>query len=159
MELLYSIRARILRCRIASYLGRETTVLSMRANSGGQSGSLTQGSDPLLANNPDATWIAARGDSHSPSHSHGGPIPVGKYLVMRPGSCGLRRWIPIEPYLHFALGRDSFAIHSEGPHGSDGCIVVHRDDYRFLYTTARSAPGSSRIVGRLEVVDLPSLSL
>jgi hypothetical protein len=65
--------------------------------------------------------VAGRGGTHL----HGGPIPVGKYMIDFPlyhSHLGLSaRLTP--GHANAMMHRGGFYIHGRGPHGSDGCIV------------------------------------
>jgi hypothetical protein len=131
--------------------------IDVRAVAGGRAGTTSKGvkPDPFLANNPSATWVKSLGKSGTPGHTEGGPIPAGKYKLLRPGSRGTHAtWIPIEPEMHFALGRTDLYIHKEGPHGSDGCIVLSEKDFDMLRGILKAAPEVGGSVADLTVVDL-----
>jgi hypothetical protein len=68
-----------------------------------------------------------------------------------------KTWIPLVPRGHFALLRTDLYIHPRGPHGSDGCVVLEKDDFNFLRSLLSSSPGKS-IVAQLQVVELPALT-
>lgn len=145
----YSMRIGVLRYSIGNLLltglletvgigGCRVHAIHMRAVSGGRAGSTRPRPDPTLANKVGATWIAARHGPQDARHTEGGPIPMGRYWLLHPREHRLiggqyhPTWIPIRPRHHLAFGRGPFFIHGPGPHGSDGCIVVSRDDLDLL---------------------------
>jgi hypothetical protein len=93
----------------------------MSALSGGGGGS-TKHRPATSVNNPYMEALKTR--SSSTSHVHGGPIPPGKYTILKPSHhphLGLSAKL-VHPHFR-PMGRDGFYIHGRGPHGSDGCIV------------------------------------
>jgi hypothetical protein len=153
IQLIYSIASSRLFGDVTGMLTGNTTRIDMRAVSGGRAGSTTVKPDPFLANNPNAAWIKSLGKSGAAGHTEGGPIPPGKYRLLRPGSRGTHpTWIPIEPSMHFALGRTDLYIHPEGQHGSDGCIVLTLNDFNILRGLLEKAPIIGNSVAGLDVV-------
>ena len=96
-------------------------VFHMSALSGGGGGS-TKHRPTISVNNP--YMEAVKTKDSSKGHVHGGPIPPGKYTILKPS---LHPHLGLSAKLvhrHFRpMGRDGFYIHGRGPHGSDGCIV------------------------------------
>jgi hypothetical protein len=95
----------------------------IEALSGGAGGS-TNNKPSDAVNNPYMEGLKTVGSNSAVGHRHGGPIPPGRYTIVKPSHhphLGLSaqlthpRWRP--------MGRDGFYIHGRGPHGSDGCIV------------------------------------
>jgi hypothetical protein len=105
-------------------------VIHLTALSGGGGGSTRHRSTDSV-NNPYMEGRRTKGSAKLASHTHGGPIPPGRYKINTPAQY---------PHLGLAarldhpgfrpLGRDGFYIHG-GPHGSDGCIVP-LDHARFI---------------------------
>ena len=154
IRLTYSIMMSRLFGEVTGMLTGNTSRLDFRAVSGGRAGSTKVKPDALLANNPHATWIKSDGRIGTASHTEGGPILWGNTRLLRPGSRGSHGWIPIEPTMHFALGRTDLFIHPQGPHGSDGCIVLAPNDYLTLRGLLSSAPKGATSVGDLDVVEM-----
>ena len=93
----------------------------MLAVSGGGAGS-TKHRPTASANNPYMEALKTKGSSAG--HVHGGPIPPGKYTILKPSHhhhLGLSAKL-VHPRFR-PMGRDGFYIHGRGHHGSDGCIV------------------------------------
>jgi hypothetical protein len=102
--------------------------VSVVAVSGGRAGSTTPGAvDPMLANN----LLYMNQKAHLPK-VHGGPLPIGRYIVAAPASNDFGGGKKVYSAKLSAIagsstlgmfGRGGFYIHGRGPHGSEGCIV------------------------------------
>jgi hypothetical protein len=105
-----------------------TDMIHLTAWSGGAGGSrkLTPTND---ANNPYSYGVKEVSGSKHPTR--GGPLPPGSYHIHPPatgGSLGLHA--RLDPLFTAPNHRGGFAIHGQGPKGSDGCIVIPDDRFR-----------------------------
>ena len=122
-------------------------MFNITALSGGGGGS-TQHRPTSAVNNPYMEAFKTVKKSGAPGHQHGGPIPPGKYSIMKPAQhphLGLSaqlvhpQWKP--------MGRDGFYIHGRGSHGSDGCIVpLEPHQFHNLMTALKQSNGGTLIV-------------
>lgn len=143
-RLVYSISSE----RLTGFVGNQR--VNMWGGSGGRAGSTRVSPISGLANNPAASLIQSTGAVGSKGHMEGGPIPQGRYAIRLYG--GTHGWPQLSPVGHSAYGRTSFAIHAQGHHGSDGCIVVSSGDYQRLLLMLRGVPMCGD-VGELEVIE------
>ena len=125
-------------------IGRK--LIHITAMSGGGAGSKLHKAN-FTANNPYMTGLKTI--TSKTGHQHGGPIPPGRYTIMKPGKhphLGLSA--ELVPFGKLPLGgRGGFFIHGRGPHGSDGCIVpTHDDQFRELMQELEQSNGGSLIV-------------
>jgi len=96
--------------------------IHVTAWSGGAGGSRKLGPTEN-ANNPYSYAVKEIDNKKSPMR--GGPIPPGPYQIYPPGkdhTLGL--CAKLNPLFTPPNGRGGFAIHGQGPKGSDGCIVL-----------------------------------
>lgn len=91
----------------------------------------------------------ASGKIGTAGHVCGGPIPLGQWQVLAPGSAhpdgGRLRpnWIPIGP----VRGRTHIYIHPKGTH-TDGCIVLEKSDFdRVKAIVAKDGGGKIYVFG------------
>ena len=99
------------------------------ALSGGGGGSNRRPSNDD-ANNPYSVGVQTDGAPDAFDHRHGGPIPLGKYIIKPPARHPrLGPSARLEPTAQPMLGRSGFLIHGRGRHGSDGCIVPINQDH------------------------------
>lgn len=81
-------------------------------------------------NNPYMVGLQTYGAPDAPDHRHGGPLPLGKYIIKPPARHPrLGPSARLEPTGQPMLGRSGFLIHGRGRHGSDGCIVPINQDH------------------------------
>jgi hypothetical protein len=124
--------------------GRLYHLFALSGGGGGSTKNATQAS----ANNPYMEGLKTSDIPKGKGHTHGGPIPPGKYKIEKPAHhphLGLSakllhpQWRP--------LGRDGFYIHGRGPHGSDGCIVpLHRTQFQDLMSALMHSNGGTLAV-------------
>jgi hypothetical protein len=119
--------------------------IELSALSGGGGGS-TKHTPAGSVNNPYATGVKTTGSGSQ--HVHGGPIPAGAYKICAPANhphLGLSA--QLEPEQSKVKVRGGFFIHGQGPHGSDGCIVLlDRKKFRELMTGLSVSRGGSLLV-------------
>jgi hypothetical protein len=119
-QLTYAILEGLLTGRAA---GRALHIFALSGGGGGSTSTAEGWVDGRTVNNPYRTGLKT---VDRPRHRHGGPIPVGRYTILRPepNHHGHGRWATLvpDPGNHMT-GRDGFGIHGRGPHGSDGCVV------------------------------------
>src|SRR5215472_3264312 len=122
--------------------------------SGGGGGSL-KNSPNGSANNPYMYGLKEVDGDKGHKHVHGGPIPPGAYQIKIPeqnnklGLCA-----KLDPFHELPNDRGGMAIHGEGQHGSDGCIVLHagkckpacNDDLHKLMEKLRVSTGGILLV-------------
>ena len=138
----------ILAGRLWGSIGAET--VNMHGVVGGRGGSKIKGAaDTSVANNP--FKMCQKTDHTANPPVHGGPLPIGTYRLGSPGPHGhLGLSIPLNMsggfYPFGNCGRDGFYIHGQGPHGSDGCIVLAYSDLQKLKTLLTKTPGGTLVV-------------
>jgi hypothetical protein len=126
--------------------------IHMIALSGGGGGS-TLHKTVMSMNNPYMEALKTVGSGKT--HTHGGPLPPGKYLVQAPAKHGhLGLSARLDPSAgHAPMGRDGFYIHGAGPHGSDGCIVpTDKNQFQVLMELLTKSGGGTLLV--VETMDL-----
>jgi Protein of unknown function (DUF2778) len=126
--------------RLSGKIG--TTPISIRAASGGGRGSKVHPGGQPGQIGP-ASWNSQLKESGS---TRGGPLPPGFYRVMKPaqaGGLGLAAQLeqtltsvlyedPGSPVGISVTKRDGFYIHGSGPKGSDGCIVIQKENFNWI---------------------------
>jgi hypothetical protein len=134
---------------LAGFIGGE--MVHLTAWSGGGGGS-TRNATQDSVNNP---YMYALKTVHSKSKKldvHGGPIPPGRYRIRPPSKhkkLGLSCFL--EPAGRLVNNRDGFFIHKQGPHGSDGCVVVPNDKFEeFMEKLSRSRGGTLHVLQAME---------
>jgi hypothetical protein len=106
----------------------EQDLIHITAWSGGAGGSKSHAPNEN-ANNPYMYALKAKDNKARGVHTHGGPIPPGRYRIHIPGPHGHYKLCAVlDPLQPLPNKRDGFLIHGRGPHGSDGCIVPMNDD-------------------------------
>ena len=118
-----------------------TKLVHVAAMSGGAGGS-TKHRPTDVANNPYMEGLKTV--SGKAGHTHGGPIPPGRYTIAEPArhphlglSAALIAYCP-------TMGRGGFYIHGRGPHGSDGCIVpLEKSQFDKLMSALEASKGGS----------------
>ena len=92
------------------------------------------------ANNPYSYGVKEVADPLHPTR--GGPIPPGPYHILPPGKDPhLGHCSKLVPLFTPLNHRGGFAIHGQGPKGSDGCIVVPDKSFRPLMDKLRQSGG------------------
>jgi hypothetical protein len=93
------------------------------------------------ANNPYSYGVKEVSDPKNATR--GGPIPPGPYRILPPGhQVHLGLCARLEPQFTAPNHRGGFAIHGQGPKGSDGCIVIpDKDFHRLMDKLAQSGGG------------------
>lgn len=110
--------------------GGET--VHMFAGSGGGAGSTARkgkvaAPKTAVANNPYAWHVKAGSGGYG--QDRGGPLPPGQYKIATPGKHEkLGRSARLDPGGALVNNRGGFYIHGQGPHGSDGCLVLGGED-------------------------------
>lgn len=114
-------------------------VIHITAWSGGAGGSrkLTPTED---ANNPYSYALKEIDNPKNPVR--GGPIPPGPYQIYPPEkSSKLGPCARLEPLFTPPNNRGGFAIHGQGPKGSDGCIVIPDKEFHGVMDKLKKSGG------------------
>lgn len=116
-----------------------TDEIHLTAWSGGAGGSRKL--DPTDdANNPYSYAVKEVDDPKQPIR--GGPIPPGSYQIYPPAkSPHLGLCAKLNPLFKVPNNRAGFAIHGQGPKGSDGCIVIPDKEFAGLMEKLKTSGG------------------